>query len=159
MACNYIKKRHQHRCFPVKIGKFLRTRFFTEHLRCLLPKIHLYYSHFTGKIHDFAHNFCNWKVRLTDTFICIVRKFFGFNFYLLLKGFNLSVSKARNLSIGGSNLTKINYAYLGNTDNYINTLKYYLKAQIAREGKNSSERSHGTISAETDTLKLPARFG
>ena len=24
-ACNFIKKRHQHRCFPVKFPKFLRT--------------------------------------------------------------------------------------------------------------------------------------
>ena len=30
--CNFIKKRLQHRCFPVKFVKFLRTPFFTEHL-------------------------------------------------------------------------------------------------------------------------------
>ena len=34
--CNFIKKRLQHRCFPVNIAKFLRTTFFTEHLRRLL---------------------------------------------------------------------------------------------------------------------------
>ena len=27
-ACNFIKKRFQHRCFPVYIAKFLRTAFF-----------------------------------------------------------------------------------------------------------------------------------
>ena len=31
-ACNFIKKRLQHKCFPVKLEKFLRTRF-EEHLR------------------------------------------------------------------------------------------------------------------------------
>ena len=31
--CNFIKKRLQHRCFPVKFANFLRTPFFTEHLR------------------------------------------------------------------------------------------------------------------------------
>ena len=31
-----FKKRFQHWCFPVKFAKFLRTRFFTEHLRWLL---------------------------------------------------------------------------------------------------------------------------
>ena len=36
-ACNFIKKRLQHRCFSVKCVKFLRTPFFTEHLRWLLP--------------------------------------------------------------------------------------------------------------------------
>ena len=35
-VCNFIKKRRQHRCFPVNIGKFLRTPFFMEHLRGLL---------------------------------------------------------------------------------------------------------------------------
>ena len=35
-TCNFIKKRLQHRCFPVKFCKFLRTFFFTEHLRWLL---------------------------------------------------------------------------------------------------------------------------
>ena len=34
--CNFIKKRLQHRCFPLKIAKFLRTPIFTEHLRWLL---------------------------------------------------------------------------------------------------------------------------
>ena len=31
-ACNLIKKRLQHRCFPIKFTKSLRTPFFTEHL-------------------------------------------------------------------------------------------------------------------------------
>ena len=37
VACNFFKKRLQHRCFPVKFAKFLRTPFFTEQLRWLLP--------------------------------------------------------------------------------------------------------------------------
>ena len=28
LACNFIKKRLQHRCFPVKFANFLRTPFF-----------------------------------------------------------------------------------------------------------------------------------
>ena len=34
----FIEKRLQHRCFPVKFSRFLRTCFFIEHLRLLLPK-------------------------------------------------------------------------------------------------------------------------
>ena len=34
--CSFIKNRLQHRCFPVKFLKFLRTSFFTEHLLWLL---------------------------------------------------------------------------------------------------------------------------
>ena len=29
-TCNFIKKRHQHKSFPVKFAKFLRTLFFTK---------------------------------------------------------------------------------------------------------------------------------
>ena len=35
-ACNYIKKRLQHRCFPVNIAEFLRIAIFIEHLWWLL---------------------------------------------------------------------------------------------------------------------------
>ena len=35
-TCNFIKKRLQHRCFPVKFAQFLRIPFFTGHLRWLL---------------------------------------------------------------------------------------------------------------------------
>ena len=34
--CSFIKRRLQHRCFPVKFAKLLRTAFFTEHLQWLL---------------------------------------------------------------------------------------------------------------------------
>ena len=37
--CNFIKKRLQHRFFPVKFPKFLRTSFLTEHLRQLLALV------------------------------------------------------------------------------------------------------------------------
>ena len=39
LPCNFIKNRLQHRCFPVKFTNFLRTPFFTEHLRWLPLKI------------------------------------------------------------------------------------------------------------------------
>ena len=36
LACNFIEKTLQHRCFPKNIAKFVRTAFFIEHLRWLL---------------------------------------------------------------------------------------------------------------------------
>ena len=36
MVCNFIKKRHQHKCFPVNIAKFLKTALFIEYLWWLL---------------------------------------------------------------------------------------------------------------------------
>ena len=38
-ACNFIEKRFQHSCFPVKFAKFFRAHFFTEGLWWLLFKI------------------------------------------------------------------------------------------------------------------------
>ena len=35
-ACNFTKKRHQHRCFPVNIAKFLRTACFIGDIQWLL---------------------------------------------------------------------------------------------------------------------------
>ena len=32
-ACNLIKKRLQHGCFPVNIAKFLRNTYFEEHIQ------------------------------------------------------------------------------------------------------------------------------
>ena len=53
-ACNFIKKRLWHRCFPVSFVRFLRTPFLTEHLWFLFHPVSLnknrkiitYYSHF-----------------------------------------------------------------------------------------------------------------
>ena len=38
-VCNFIKKRLQHRCFPVNIAKFLRTAYFKDLLRWLLFQV------------------------------------------------------------------------------------------------------------------------
>ena len=38
-ACNFIKNRPQHRYFPAKFTKFLRTPFFTEYIRQVLLEI------------------------------------------------------------------------------------------------------------------------
>ena len=48
-----LKKRLWHRCFPVNFGKFLRTPFFTEHLRWLLLAVSV------NQIANILH--CNYK--------------------------------------------------------------------------------------------------
>ena len=40
-ACNFIKKRLQHWCFPVNIAKLFKNSFFIEHLWWLLLKTNL----------------------------------------------------------------------------------------------------------------------
>ena len=41
LLTKFVKKKFQHRCFPVNIVKFLRTSFFIEHLRWLLLDLFL----------------------------------------------------------------------------------------------------------------------
>ena len=40
----YLKKRLWHRCFPVNIGKFLRTPFLTEHLWTTFSELRKHYQ-------------------------------------------------------------------------------------------------------------------
>ena len=66
---------------------------------------------------------------------------FGFDFFFFLKGIRLSVWKTTNLSIGGSNLTQINYANISDQVTFIDTLKHYQQslAKLA-EGMTEKEK-------------------
>ena len=60
-ACDFIKKRLQPKCFPMKFAKFLRKPFFTEHPRWLL--LHILCSEL---IHNFLENVkCYSSVHVT----------------------------------------------------------------------------------------------
>ena len=39
---------------------FVTKIFFESVNNVMIVKIHLHYLHVTGKIHDYAHNICNW---------------------------------------------------------------------------------------------------
>ena len=45
-----LKKRLWHRCFPVNFAKFLRTSFFTEHLRWLLLYVHPAFPPYSDRV-------------------------------------------------------------------------------------------------------------
>ena len=49
-ACDFVKKRLQHRYSTVSIAKFLRTGFFIEHLRWLLRIVTLIFKTLTEKV-------------------------------------------------------------------------------------------------------------
>ena len=89
-------------------------------------KIHLHHSHVTGKILGYAHDFCNEKVRENkDIFSCVAHKFFGFGIYFLLKRIRVSVWDIKDINIGGSGLTTISFANIGEVK-LIDTMKYFL---------------------------------
>ena len=100
-TCNFIKKRFQHRCFPVKLAKLLRTPFFTEHIQWLLLEI----SHELSLFIAFENNeWCHFVVRIgSPAFISFFLRVFHFILFLslflaffvwilLLFGFEVSLS-------------------------------------------------------------------
>ena len=89
-------------------------------------KIHIHHWHVTGKIKGYAHDFCNEKVRENkNTLSCVVHNLFGFDIYFLIKGIRLLVSETKDVNIGGTGLTNINYGLLLDMK-LIDTMKYFL---------------------------------
>ena len=92
----------------------------------MYDKRHLHHSHITGEIEGYVHVFCNRKVRENKNNISVIaHNLFGSDFFFFLKSIRLSVWKTRNLWIGGSDLTYINYTNIGKQVKFIDTMKYY----------------------------------
>ena len=60
----------------------------------------------------------------------MTHKFFGFDFFFLLKSISLSVWKTKNLNIGGSNFANENFANLGNQVKLSDMPKYYQQSLV-----------------------------
>ena len=52
---------------------------------------------------------------------CIAHTFFHFDMFFLLKGIKLLVWETKDINMGGTNLTNINYSTIGNVK-FIDTL-------------------------------------
>ena len=63
-----------------------------------------------------------------NQFSCIAHNLFGFDMFLLLEGIRLSLWGMKDLNIGGSGLTNINFASFGSQVKFIDTMKYYLSS-------------------------------
>ena len=95
--------------------------------RIINVKTYLHHSHVTGKIIGYAHDFCNMKIRENQNqFSCIVHNFFGFDMFILIKGIRLSVWATKDVNIGGTGLTNIDFASITNQVKFIDAMKYFL---------------------------------
>ena len=91
--------------------------------------MHLHYSHVTGEILGYVHDFCSWRVRDNKTdFVIFAHNFFGFDMFFLLKGFQVTAWGTRDISLGRTNSTNIYFANIGGETKFIDTLKYYQKS-------------------------------
>ena len=116
--------------FPVSDVSFdtiTTNSFFRNVHRLLKVKVHLHHSHVTGKSYGYEHDLCNWQVRENKTELTILaHNFFGFDALYFFKGYQATTWGTKDVSIGGSNFTNINYANInGGELKCIDTLKYY----------------------------------
>ena len=75
---------------------------------------------------------------------CIAHSFFHFDMFFLLKRIRLWVWKAKDINMGRTNLTNIDYSTIGNVK-FIDTMKYYLTSlgkllsTMTEKEKNNAE--------------------
>ena len=105
------------------------ANFFRNVHRLIKVKIHLHHSHITGKLLGYSHDFCNWTVRQNKSAIAMIaHNLFGLNMFFFIKGYRATAWGTKDLNIGGTNLTHINYGNIGGEVKFIDTMKYYQKS-------------------------------
>ena len=87
-----------------------------------------------------THMTCNKKIKENNNLIPIfAHKLFSFYFCFAVKGIRWCVWRIRQLNIGGTNVTNVQYANIGNQVKFIDTIKYY---QLSRVWGPSVNKKH-----------------
>ena len=74
------------------MSAFTSAKFFEGLYHLTTVKLHLHHSHATGKIHGYAHDFRNLKVKGNQhLFSCLAHNIFSFDIYFALRGITLPV--------------------------------------------------------------------
>ena len=115
--------------FPKSNFKYeaLSTKYFFRHFyRLIKSKIHLHHSHITGKILGYTHDFCNLTVQENKTEVAVIaHNLMKFDAFYVIKGFRAPAWKTKAISMGGNNITSLNYMSIGSEVKFIDSLKYY----------------------------------
>ena len=105
------------------------NNFFRNVYHMIKVKMHLHHSHVTGKILGYVHDFCSWRVRENKAdFVIFAHNFFGFDMFFFLKDFQATAWNTKDINIGRTNLTNINFANIASETKFIDTLKYHQKS-------------------------------
>ena len=119
-------------CFlPQSQFDSMTTKKFFSHVHNFIKmKIHLHHSHVTGKIIGYAHDFCNTCLieNQKPEIPCFAHNLFGFDFFYFVKGFSTTAWCSKELSVGGNNLTHVNYASIRGEIKFIGSMKYYQRS-------------------------------
>ena len=125
-ACFYDMLINFPRCKFEQLKTITTNGMFTNFYKVINAKVYLHHSHVSGEILGFSHDFCNWKVRENKYEIPLIgHNFLGFDIFYMVKGYRSSCWGTGELSIGGTNLTNVNYANVPNQVKIIDPLKYY----------------------------------
>ena len=113
----------------IEYDAFTSNKFFLYVHRLTKGKVHLHHSHVTGEILGYDHDFCNTILveRINGEIPLVAHNFFGFDIFYFLKTCVAIAWCSKKLSIGGSNLTQVNYGIIDNELKLIDSLKYYQK--------------------------------
>ena len=125
--------------------KTVTTKTFLDDVKNILFASHVIrYSHVTGNIIGYAHDFCNEKIWENQNPVPVfAHNLFSFYFsVVVVKGIRLCVRRTKQLNIDGSNLTNVQYANIRSQVKFIDTIKYYqqpLPSLPKRADKNEKE--------------------
>ena len=112
--------------WTVFVTSIVTEKFFTNMINIMDRKIHLHHSHLTGQIYGYLHSFSNSKVRENKYFLRLfAQNLLELDLFFAVKGIKLCVSRTKNLSISGSNLTNINYTNISDQVKFTDIMKYY----------------------------------
>ena len=90
-------------------------------------------------------DFCNLKVKENKTeFSCIALNFCGFDMYFFIRGYRTTTWNSKDLNVGGTDLTRINFANINNTYKFVDTLKYYQQS-LSQLTKTATEEEKEAI--------------
>ena len=104
------------------------NNFFRNVHRLIKVKVHLHHSHTTRKILGYAHDFCNWNVRENKSEMAlIVHNLVGFDIFFFITGYRATAWSTKDLNVGGTSLTHIDYGNIAGEIKFIDALKYYQK--------------------------------
>ena len=110
--------------FEIKTA--VTKNFFNSVKNLLLSSYVIHHSHVTGKVVDYAHDFCNKKLRETQNLIpFFVHNLFSFDFFFVVKGIRLCVWRTKQLNTGRTSLTIVQYGNISSQVNFIDTVKYH----------------------------------
>ena len=105
------------------------ANFFRNVHRLIKVKIHLHHSHITGEFLGYTHDFCNWNGFENKSEIAMIaHNLFDLHMVFLIRGYCTTAWGTKDLNIGGTNLTHINYGNIGGEVKFIDTIKYYQKS-------------------------------